>query len=96
MFVLADAATDDATARTIAAVSAMMGTILIVALALTVLFIWMFWRVFVKAGFPGALGLLCLIPSVGFLVCLAILAFSTWPNERPMAPAVPGTMPTTM
>lgn len=94
MFVLADASSD-ATARAItAAMSAMMGTILIAVLACTVLFVWMFWRVFAKAGFPGALGLLCLIPSIGPLVCLIILAFATWPNERPVAPAMPGTMPT--
>ncbi len=95
MFVLASAATDANTAQMLAAFSAFLGVFLVVGIAFTVLFVWMFWRIFTKAGLSGALGLLCLIPSVGFLVCLAILAFSTWPNERPMTPAAPGSMPTT-
>ena len=92
MFVLADATTPAVAAM----MSAIIGTALIVTVALTVLFVWMFWRVFAKAGFPGALGLLCLIPSLGWFICLIILAFSTWPNERVAAPVVGGTMPTTM
>jgi hypothetical protein len=96
MFVLADAASDVNAPAAIAALSAMMGSILIVGLGLTVLFVWMFWRVFVKAGFPGAMGLLCLIPSIGPVVCLIILAFATWPSERAGTPVMPGTMPTTM
>lgn len=94
MFVLADAASD-ANAQMIAAVSAMMGTFLIIGLALTIFFVWMFWRVFAKAGYSGALGLLCLIPSIGPLICLVILAFSTWPNERQVTQVVTGTIPTT-
>lgn len=74
--------------------SAMAGgfllTFLVIGLAVTVLFVWLFWRVFAKAGYNPALGLLCLIPSVGWIVCMIILAFGTWPNERPpvMASAV--------
>jgi len=55
--------------------------IIIIATALTVFFVWLFWRVFAKTGMNGALGLLCLIPSVGPLICLLILAFSRWPIE---------------
>ena len=60
----------------------MMFTILMVTLVLTVFFVWCFWRVFQKAGYNGAMGLLCLIPSVGPLICLLVLAFGTWPNQR--------------
>ena len=89
MFVLAaDTSSDMTTAQAFAFMSAMFGTIAIIAIALTIFFVWMFWRVFQKAGFNGALGLLCLIPSIGPLVCLIILAFSTWPNERAVPPAV--------
>ena len=95
MFVLAAEASDMNTAQALAMFSAMMGTIVIVTLAFTVLFVWMFWRVFTKAGFSGALGLLCLIPSIGPIVCLVILAFSTWPNERATMAPVTGTMPMT-
>jgi len=60
----------------------MMFSVIIVGLVLTAFFVWCFWRVFQKAGYNGAMGLLCLIPSVGPLICLLILAFGTWPNER--------------
>ena len=44
------------------------------------------WRIFVRAGFSGALSLLHLVPFVGFLVIMAILAFSDWPaGEAPAA-----------
>lgn len=68
-------------------------TILIFGLVVTALFVWLFWRVFEKAGYSGATGLLCLIPSVGPIVCMIILAFGTWPNER-TAWGPPPTMPT--
>lgn len=94
MFVLAAAASDKATQEAITAMMATAGaTFLIVFIALTVFFVWMFWRVFAKAGFNGAMGLLCLIPSIGPLICLIILAFATWPNERPVVPPATGTMP---
>ena len=73
----------------------MFGFIMIFVVALTIAFVWLFWRVFQKAGYPGALGLLCLIPSVGPIVCMAILAFGTWPIETqrvavtPVEPGVP-------
>lgn len=59
-------------------------TIGVLILAFTAAFVWLFWRVFTKAGFNGALALLCLIPSVGWLVCMVILAFGEWPNQRPV------------
>ena len=42
-------------------------------------FAW--WRIFSKAGHPGALGLTMLIPGVSLAVLLWF-AFSTWPIER--------------
>ncbi len=89
--ILADASADQAAAQAMAMVGAMMGTIIIIALAFIALTVWLFWRIFAKAGFNGALGLLCLIPSVGFLICIIILAFGEWPNQR-VATTV-GTMP---
>jgi uncharacterized membrane protein len=59
--------------------------VVVVACALTVFFAWLFWRVFAKTGMNGALGLLCLVPSVGPLICLLILAFSRWPIEDVLA-----------
>ncbi|MHB8147038.1 MAG: hypothetical protein ACYDGM_07265 [Vulcanimicrobiaceae bacterium] len=60
----------------------MLATIFIIGTVITIFFVWCFWRVFQRAGFNGALGLLCLIPSIGPLICLLILAFSTWPTEQ--------------
>ena len=70
---------------------AMMGTFVLIGLAFIAVTVWLFWRIFVKAGFNGALGLLCLIPSVGFLICIIILAFGEWPSQRVATPV--GTMP---
>lgn len=38
------------------------------------------WRICVRAGFAGAWSLLHLIPVIGSLVVMAILAFGDWPN----------------
>ena len=43
--------------------------------------IFCFWRIFTKAGYNGAMSLIWLIPFVGPLVVICILAFGTWPNE---------------
>ena len=62
--------------------------VLILVALFTVFFVWLFWRIFQKAGYNGALGLLCLVPSVGPLICLLILAFGTWPNEVQPPPVI--------
>lgn len=51
---------------------------LFVALAVTVLLVIVFWRIYAKAGFPGVLGLLMLVPGVN-LGAMAFLAFAEWP-----------------
>ncbi len=43
------------------------------------LFLW--WRVFSKAGYSGAFSLLILAPF-GTLIMLCILAFSQWPTAK--------------
>jgi uncharacterized membrane protein YhaH (DUF805 family) len=55
-------------------------------LAIILFFIFLFWRIFTKAGLSGPLALLILIPGVGYLVVLCILAFSDW-NVAPIVPA---------
>jgi hypothetical protein len=46
------------------------------------------WRIFTRAGFSGALSLLHLVPVVGLLVVMAILAFNDWPaGEAPQPKA---------
>jgi uncharacterized membrane protein YhaH (DUF805 family) len=91
------------------AVAALVFVYGIVALGIIVFMIWLYWRIFAKAGYSGALALLNFIPGIGHLICLIILAFSRWPIEDQLAmlergtisprtpPAPPGTsvMPTT-
>ena|SRR5665213_2339038 len=47
--------------------------------------IWIYWRIFARAGFNGALSLLNLVPGVGQLICMVILAFGQWPIEDELA-----------
>jgi uncharacterized membrane protein YhaH (DUF805 family) len=65
--------------------------ILLVALVFYVFFIFLYWRIFAKAGLAGPLALLFLIPAVGWIIVPCILAFAQW-NVVP-APPVYGTLP---
>jgi len=53
--------------------------------------IFCFWRIFTKAGLAGPLALLILVPGVGGIVVLCILAFARW-NVVP-APSQYGALP---
>lgn len=52
---------------------------LILMLALVAFPVFCFWRIFAKAGHNGAMALLCLIPGIGMIIVLCILAFGDWP-----------------
>ncbi len=41
----------------------------------------LYWRIFSKAGYSGALGLLAIVPIIN-LAALCILAFGDWPALR--------------
>lgn len=70
----------------IAAFMASMGVfIALVILVFVVFFIFLFWRIFVKAGLAGPLALLVLVPGIGSLIVLCILAFARW-NVVPVPP----------
>jgi hypothetical protein len=47
----------------------------------SVLLVWPLWRVCSRAGFPGALALLAIIP-LGLIVLLFVLAFAEWPARQ--------------
>lgn len=99
---------DHTSAATASAFAALAFVYVIVLLAIVAFSLWVYWRIFAKAGFNGALSLLNLIPGVGSLICVLILAFGRWPIEDQLAalaghggpsippPAPPGTsvMPT--
>jgi uncharacterized membrane protein YhaH (DUF805 family) len=57
----------------------------IVFIAIVAFTIWVYWRIFAKAGYNGALSLLNLVPRVGQLICMVILAFGRWPIEDELA-----------
>lgn len=52
-----------------------------VILAMALLVVWPFWRIFKKAGYHGALGLLMIVPVVN-LVMILFLAFAKWPSQK--------------
>ena len=55
--------------------------ILFVSIFTCILPVIAFWKICSKAGFPGALGLLMIIPIVNIILPL-YLAFAEWPALR--------------
>ncbi|MFO8014150.1 MAG: hypothetical protein R6X20_12700 [Phycisphaerae bacterium] len=51
---------------------------LLIMLGSLILGIIIWWKIFSKAGYSGALGLLMLVP-IANLIMLLVLAFGTWP-----------------
>jgi len=85
---------------------AMMPVFLLFGLAMYAFFIFLFWRIFTKAGLSGPLSLLTLVPGIGPLIVLCVLAFSEWkvtpipsqayyPPSYPPPPAYPPSAPPT-
>ena len=52
--------------------------VVIFALIMTILVVWAFCRIFKKAGYSWAWGLLQLVP-IGNIVAILMLAFGDWP-----------------
>jgi hypothetical protein len=87
----------DALAGGLSALTSVFLCVALIALAVAAFSVWLFYRVFEKAGYNGWMGLLSLIPSFGWLVCLCILAFDTWPaskNAEGGSASLPVTPPT--
>lgn len=59
-----------------------MGSLFAMVIASAVLFLYPAWRIFGRAGFAPATALTVLIPFVGPLIAMAILAFADWPAAR--------------
>jgi uncharacterized membrane protein YhaH (DUF805 family) len=68
------------------AIAGMMGVFALVGFAIIAFGIFLFWRIFTKAGLSGPLSLLILIPAVGWIIVVCILAFSEW-RVTPIAAA---------
>jgi hypothetical protein len=69
--------TQDQAAATIASFGLVFGLIGLASIIFAVI-IW--WRIFSKAGFNGALSLLMFVP-IANLVMIIILAFAEWPIQ---------------
>ena len=76
--------------------------IVLIGLAFLAFFIFLYWRIFTKAGLSGPLSLLILIPGIGPVIPLCILAFSEWkvvpapqlyPGLQPYPPPPPPSYP---
>ena len=66
-------------------VSALSGSLiliwLVISVAAIVFAVIIYWRIFAKAGYNGAMGLLMFIP-IANLIVLCMLAFAEWPIQR--------------
>lgn len=51
------------------------------------------WFICKKAGFSPWLSFVCLVPTVGLLAMLYVLAFAEWPSQRAAVPANWGAPP---
>ena len=60
--------------------------VLALLVLLTVVWVWPCWRICSKAGLPGPLGLVSLIPG-GLLVLLFVWALIDWPALRRVSTA---------
>ena len=85
--------TSAATAGAFAALAFVYAIVLLVVVAFT---LWVYWRIFTKAGYNGALSLLNLIPGIGPLICVLILAFGRWPIEDQLASLMGRSGPSTI
>jgi hypothetical protein len=52
---------------------------IVVTLAIVVFCIYCYWRICAKAGYSGAMSLLGLVPGVGVIILMCVLAFGNWP-----------------
>ena len=59
-------------------VAGFMGVFVIIGLAAVAFAIFLFWRIFTKAGLSGPMALIVLVPGIGWIIVLCILAFSDW------------------
>ena len=85
--------TNPFTSDALAALNSVIFCSLAVAVIFLIIYVAIFYRIFKKAGYNGWLGLLTLIPGLGIIICLGILAFDTWPLLKPAAFSPPVAYP---
>jgi heme/copper-type cytochrome/quinol oxidase subunit 2 len=72
---------NDAEAAAVILAVMMVVFIAIIVLLMAILFTWSFCRIFKKAGYNWAWGLLWLVP-IGNIVVILMLAFGDWPIHK--------------
>jgi len=58
--------------------------VILFGLLVTALMVWVYCRIFSKAGYSWALGLLSVVP-VANVIILVFLAFANWPIEQQLS-----------
>lgn len=58
------------------------GSFWVEAIITAVILLYPMWRIFSRAGLAAPLSLIVLVPGLGSLICVAILAFSRWPSTE--------------
>lgn len=75
---------DEAAKAVLAALAGMWMMLACVGVLVFVFMLYLWWRIFDKAGFGGPWALLLLVPGFGVLIALLVLAFGDWPAlKRP-------------
>ncbi len=74
------------------AIAGMMGIFMLFGLCIVAFAVYLFWRIFTKAGLAGPLSLLILVPGFGWIIVTCILAFSEW-RVIPAPPIYGGLQP---
>src|SRR5437762_9945029 len=64
-----------------AAAGVMTLIMLLIGLSVIVFSVVIYWKIFSKAGYSGAMGLLMFVP-IANLIVLCVLAFAEWPVLR--------------
>lgn len=75
MFLLQSSTDTENATRIIAAMFAIIPLLILIGIAVLMV---PFWFILKKAGFSPWLSLVCLVPSLGVLVLLYVLAFAEW------------------
>ncbi len=72
----------DSAALLVGGLGLLITILFVVAMVVLTVIIW--WKIFSKAGYSGAMSLLMLLPVVNFIMLL-VLAFGQWPIHRELA-----------
>ena len=91
---LQDTTTTPQQQQIMTAMAGMMGIIFFIWFLVMAFIIFCFWRIFTKAGMSGAMSLLMLIPGIGPIIVVCLLAFGDWKVAPiPQYTAVPPVYP---